>query len=485
LPDSGIYLSENQSTGFMNFKQFFHAVNTDRFSILVFIRIIFLLVACVLFGFLFARTEYIFSQIILFSVIIILTIELIHFTRKTSRDLSRFLFAVKHGDISINFSSEKLGPGFHDLADAFREVIRTIKETKIEKEAQFQLLQAIVDKIGFGIIACDDQGDIHLMNHSAGKLLGIPKSIHWAHIEKSAPLFTKEVTILGDNGRILVELRRPEEKVQLSISKNFVNIAGKNCSVITFYDIRDEIEQKEIEAWYKLIRVLTHEIMNSVTPLSSLTDTMLMLLEDSAGKLKPIARVSDTTISDIRSSVKTIQSRSRGILQFVEAYRKLTDIPHPDPVILQAADIIHSAIDLMKPELQKRKIDYEILVHPENMRLKADRILLEQVLINLITNSIHALDNTTHPLIKIKAEINDSRINISVSDNGRGIDPEKIDKIFIPFYSTREGGSGIGLSFSKQVIHQHFGRIRVLSTLGKGATFTLELPKPADERVYT
>ncbi|HLF35705.1 MAG TPA: HAMP domain-containing sensor histidine kinase [Cyclobacteriaceae bacterium] len=450
----------------------------DRYSISIFIRVIMLVLICLLFAFLFARTEYIFSQVIVFTLVVISTLELIRYTRKSSRELSRFLFAVRHGDVSMNFSHKDLPAEFHDLTDAFRELIYAIRDVKIDKEVHYRLLQGIIDRIGIGIIASRPGGDILLMNKSAAETLSVQIVNHWNHIKKRVPQFSKEIESLSEEGRKLVELENRHESVQLSISVNTIKVREEKCRVVTFHDIRDEIEQKEIEAWYKLIRILTHEIMNSVTPLASLTETMLMLTEDEQGNQKPVGTITDPVITDIRSSVKTIQSRTAGILQFVEAYRKLTNIPAAEFAFEKLEGLIIHVFELMKPELQKRGIKTELLINAESQHIRADRNLVEQVLINLISNSIYALEEILHPAIKITSETVGSRIHLSIIDNGRGIDPSKTDKIFIPFYSTREGGSGIGLSFSKQVMYLHDGRIRVNSEPGKGAVFTLDFPKP-------
>jgi signal transduction histidine kinase len=251
----------------------------------------------------------------------------------------------------------------------------------------------------------------------------------------------------------------------------------KGCHMITFYDIQTEIEQKEIEAWYKLIRILAHEIMNSVTPLTSLTDTILMLLEQPDGTQKEVNRLSEQNIEDVISSVKTINNRTHGILRFVEAYRTLTDIPHPEREMIPIEELFRSVHSLLDPEIKKRGIDISTICHPHDLMLNCDKSMMEQVLINLLTNAMYALENRKNPHLKLSGIEEDSKIIIQVEDNGKGIDTDKLNKIFIPFYSTRDEGSGIGLSFSKFVIHQHDGRIKVESFKDEGSKFLVILPK--------
>lgn len=443
---------------------------------MIFIRVTGITAACMLFAFIFWRGEFIFSQLIVLSLILILALELAGFVKKSNRELHRFLASVRDGDISANFSDDHLGPAFRDLAGSFRDMIRELNAAKIEKEAHYQLLQAIVDRIGFGIITFEGSGEIILMNTSAGKVLGTSKVLNWNHLKTIVPEFCGPVEEMAHEGRKLIELEKTNEKVALSAAVNRFKILELDCTVVTFHDIRYEIEEKEIEAWFKLIRVLTHEIMNSLTPLSSLTDTILMLLGEGQGEEITAHPLSPSVISDVRRSVMTIRSRSRGILQFVEAYRKLTLIPSPDRSDCMVEELIRSTLNILKPEIESRKISIETEVRPGELAIRADKNLMEQVLINLLTNSMYALAGTPDPKIRMNAKTDGTRVEIAVTDNGRGIEPSKMDKIFIPFFSTREGGSGIGLSFSKQVIHQHHGRIRVTSDPGISTTFTIELP---------
>ena len=428
------------------------------------------------FGIVFTRTDYFFSQVILGTVIILQMIEMIHFARRSIRELRKFILAIKYGDVSVNFSGDRLGRDFRDLADSFREVVAAFHKVKIEKESQYLLLQAIIDKISFGLIAFNEDDEILLINQSALDHLKIERTKEWNYVKKHHAAFTDQIEDMAENGRKLVELGIGSEIRQLSVYNHSIILMQKYCRVITFYDIQDEIEQKEIEAWYKLIRILTHEIMNSTTPLTSLTDTILMLLENQNGIQKKLKDISEENIKDVRSSVTTIKKRTEGILQFVDAYRKLTDIPHPEFEMIGIKELMDSVLSLLEPEFKKRKINSNVAINPHDLQLRCDKMLFEQVLINLLTNSIYALEKEVNPMITINIYEEESKTFLSIEDNGKGIAAEVLKKIFIPFFSTRDGGSGIGLSFSKFVILQHGGRIRAESKIDKGAIFIIELP---------
>jgi nitrogen fixation/metabolism regulation signal transduction histidine kinase len=424
----------------------------------------------------FSKPEYFFSQLIVSSVIFLQMIEMIRFARRSNKELTKFILAIKYGDVSVNFSDDRLGRDFRDLADSFREVITAFNKVKIEKESQFMLLQAIIDKISFGIIAFNEDAEVLLMNQSAIDFLKIERTKDWNFIKKHSGDFTRQVADMVEDGRKLVELGNGSGARQLSVYNHTLILMEKYCRVITFYDIQDEIEQKEIEAWYKLIRILTHEIMNSATPLTSLTDTILMLIEKQDGQQKDLKEISEENIQDIRSSVYTIKNRTEGILKFVDAYRKLTDIPHPEFDQVSLKDLCNSVTSLLAADFKKHNITITLNIQPDNLRLYCDRQLMAQVLINLMTNSMYALEDQPEARIEVMCSENNSRINIEVKDNGKGISQEIRNKMFIPFFSTRDNGSGIGLSFSKFVILQHGGRIKVESELNIGTRLTIDLP---------
>lgn len=449
----------------------------DRFSIFVIIRVILLVLMCLIFGMIFGRSDYLFSQVIVGLMILIVSFEMINFTRRSIRELSKFIMAVKYGDVSVNFSDDRLGPVFRNLANSFREVISAFHQVKIEKESQFQLLQAIIDKISFGIIVVNQDDAVLLINQSALDVLGMERTRDWKNMQRQNIEFTRQVENMGDHGRKLIELDTGLEIRQLSVYHHSLVILEKTCRVITFYDIQEEIEQKEIEAWHKLIRILTHEIMNSATPLVSLTETILMLLEDEQGAQKKISDISERNVKDIRTSVNTIKNRSEGMLQFVEAYRKLTDIPHPEVSKIHVHELFGNTVALLETEFKKRDIACDYVINPENLQLSCDRNLMEQVMINLLTNSMYALENYSRPAIRMSAFKKDNRTVLIVEDNGKGIPEDSMKKIFIPFYSTRQGGSGIGLSFSKFVIIKHGGRIKVESERGKFTRCIIDLPE--------
>jgi len=309
------------------------------------------------------------------------------------------------------------------------------------------------------------------MNAEAQRLLKTSTPNYWKQLQQLLPHFAQEITDMEDRDKRLLELNIKGEKLQISTQVNRLKILNFRYTIVTFQDIKSEIEQKEIEAWHKLIRILTHEIMNSITPVTSLTETMLMLLEENG---KPLAHeeLTEETLEDLRFSMKTIQKRSEGLLHFVDDYRRLTRIKALELEEVKVKEMLEEIATLMSAETKKDNIDISVTA-PEYLSIAMDRKLIEQVLINLITNARHALENSENGNIQISASSDQHSKIISVKDNGTGIDAAKMEQIFIPFYSTKEQGSGIGLSLSKQIMKKHKGDLSVKSTVGEGATFYL------------
>lgn len=447
-----------------------------RFSILLVVRVIIILANMVLLSAIFGDERLIFNHIILLAILAFQIAELIRFVNKTNRSIARFLFAIKHDDISINLSERKSGDSFAELQSAFEEIMYTYKDAKIEKEVNFHYLKHIIEHIKVGIISIENEEDIVLFNLPAEKILNVMGVKNWQILREKQAHFVKEIEKLGNEGKGLIEINTDQEVKTLSVDISSMKLLDKQYKVITFQDIKSEIELKEIEAWHKLIRILTHEIMNSITPITSLTETMQTMLSQD-GVQKPLNTLDDEIIGDLLFSLKTIEKRSNGLIDFVGDYRKLTRVPQPvfeEVVVKELLDGIES---LMRPTLEKEQIDMQIEIGTEMEQISLDPKLIEQVLLNLITNSKHALKGTDRPLIILKSYQKNASTFISVSDNGTGISKKEIQEIFTPFFSTKKEGSGIGLSLSKQIMYLHHGRISVSSVPNELTMFTLKLPR--------
>jgi two-component system, NtrC family, nitrogen regulation sensor histidine kinase NtrY len=444
-----------------------------RFYILVIIRVTLLTLSLSLLGFILGNEGLIVNHLIIGLIVVAQVVELIRFVNRSNRDLMRLFNSLEHADFAVTLQQGFRDKSFRDLEESLNRIVGVYKRVKIEKEAQYHLLNTIVNNVNAGILAVNSEGEIPLINPGCEKILGLKGVRTWNAVSNTCPDFYRAVELLGAYGRKLIELKSDEYNRILSIDVTSTTLLDRKHRIIIIQDINNEIEQKEFEAWNKLIRILTHEIMNSVTPVSSLTETTRMLLEDSLGNPKKAADLKDETISDICFSLKTIQKRSDGMLDFADAYRTFSRVPSPILAAVNVSELLDSVARLMQEELVKKNIQIDVIVHPDVTSIQVDRTLIEQVLINLLTNSIHALHDSDLPKIKIKAWKEPAKVIIEVYDNGHGIPDKEVQHIFVPFYSTRDGGSGIGLSLSKQIMSLHGGTIRVTSRPGEGTSFFL------------
>ena len=449
------------------------------FSANIVLRVVLLLLTMVALSYIFGRSDLLFNHLILGFLLIFQVYGLIHYVQLTNRKLAKLLMSIKNNDFTVSFGSMEHDRQFSDLQHSFKEIIDAYKNTKTEKEAQYKYLQLIVKHINVGIISLKGNDEIALINQPALDTLQISTYHYWHNLKNSQPLFVEQVEQMREDESKLLEVPIGGEVKRLSVHISTTLLLGQPYRIITFQDISRELGQEEINAWHKLIRILTHEIMNSVTPISSLSETMQMMLLSDSGKLKKTGEVDQATLEDLAYSLQTIQKRSDGLLGFVEDYRKLSKIPRPQPELIVVRGLLEDMGRLMQIELRKQNIKLSIKLPDNQLKLIADRRLLEQILINLMTNSCQALVHTPNPQIELSAKETDNKIVLEVADNGSGLAADKLDKIFVPFFSTKKQGSGIGLSLSRTIMNQHGGSIKV-NALKEGLTvFSLAFPKLA------
>jgi len=441
-----------------------------HFRVGILLRIVALCGTLVLFLYLLQQTEFYATAAVAGIVAFALIFNLILYVEKTNRDLSRFLAAVRYGDFSQTFSASGRGTAFDDLRQSFADVMNELRKTRTQSEEQYQYLQTVVQHIGIGLVAFTQNGDVGLVNAAAKRLFQVNhlNTIH--SLESVSPSLVDNLLRLKSGEKKLLRVELGNEPVQLSIYATEFRLREQHYTLVSIQNIRSELEEKEMEAWQKLIRVLTHEIMNSITPISSLASTAHEMLQ----RDDTSSAVSADTLDDVRDAVQTIEKRSEGLLHFVDAYRNLTRIPRPNFKIFRVATMFAQAELLLRVQVQNKSILFSASVEPESLELTADPELIEQVLINLLLNAIHAVQEQPEPQVRLQARLDArGKVVVEVWDNGPGITEEAQDKIFIPFYTTKENGSGIGLSLSKEIMRLHRGNIRVHAKPGSGTSFLL------------
>ncbi len=396
---------------------------------------------------------------------------LIHYVERTNRDLTRFLQAIRYEDFSQTFGPTGLGRSFQGLKEAFTEVLNAFKSTRSDREAQARYLQTVVQHVGVGVITFEPDGEINVINGSARRLLRAYQLRNIKQLESFSKPLADTLLNVRTGERALVKVVDNGRLLQLSVFATELCIRDKSFTLVTIQDIQTELEEKEMEAWQDLIRVLTHEIMNSVTPISSLASTIRGLIQPAEPNEH---HIDSETIRDVRRGIQTIEKRSQGLLHFVEAYRKLTRIPKPDFQVFLITELFGRVEQLVGSQIGGKAIDFRAEASPVSLELTADPDLVEQVLLNLLRNAVEAVERSEEPRIQVSAKMDGrGRPTIQVKDNGPGIEEEVQQRIFIPFFTTKQEGSGIGLSLCREIMRSHGGTINVDSTPGQGAEFSL------------
>lgn len=398
--------------------------------------------------------------------------QLMDVAGQSNDNISSFLESIQFDDLSFSFKTQSNDPSVQRLHKELNEVLSKLRASRKEKDSEYQFFKNIVQHVGIGLLTFKKDGTIQIMNTAAKRLLRVTKADHIEDLRDVNDTLVDAFIKLKTGGRELVRLKSGDETIQLSIFAIELTLRGEEVKLISMSNIQSELEEKEMEAWQNLVRVLTHEIMNSVTPISSLATIVEEELQEKIAQSNLVLQQEE--IQDMHLSLQTISKRSEGLIRFVKEFRNLTHIPKPKLAEVEVKGLLEEMAMLHKKELADKNICISIAVNPLNLHILADKTMIEQVLINLIKNAIQAFDEQVERKIELVAQSSEKgRAVISVKDNGSGIDSEALEKIFIPFFSTKKTGSGIGLSLSKQIMRQHEGRIVVKSKLGEGTEFIL------------
>ncbi len=408
-------------------------------------------------------------------------VSLIHYVEKTNQQLSRFLLAIKYGDFSQNFSGKQLGASFEELVTLFNDVMKKTQQTRYEKEEHYHYLQTILHHVGIGLMTFREDGEVDLINKAAKRLLKVVRLKNIKSLREFNPPLVDTLFSLKAGEKALVKVDNGE--MELVIHAAEFRLKDHQYTLVSLQDIQGELQEKEMEAWQTLIRVLTHEIMNSMTPITSMAATVIDLLksiynQEARDADKSVAPDTAETITDIEIALKTIHKRSLGLTEFVGAYRNLTLIPKPSFKLFPVEELFARVEKLMEQKFRENNIHLHWSVEPQTLELTADPGLIEQVLINLLLNAVDALEANAgqkDPRVEMIGELDEiGRVLIRVTDNGPGIVAEAQNKVFIPFFTTKKKGSGIGLSISRQIMKLHKGSIMVQSIPDERTVFTLK-----------
>ncbi|MCK0177673.1 HAMP domain-containing histidine kinase [Flavobacteriaceae bacterium S0862] len=400
----------------------------------------------------------------------IICLNLYNFVAKRFIEIDDFFESVKYRDFSRWFSEEHGPRDIQKLHRGFNLVNKTFKDINNERQAQFLYLQKILEMVDVGIIAYNlENGDVLWVNDSILNTLDLPSFKNIRFVEKRRPKLFDEIFETYHMNSQSINLEMREENLKVLISDTVFQVDERAFKLIVLQNIEDTLNKNESEAWKKLLSVMTHEIMNSIAPISSLSDTLQSELQL---KLDDIDNY-QLHLDDLNAGISSIKKRSEGLMKFAKTYRTLSKVSQVDKSKILVEELFKNISNLLKPSLNKINIQLEFKNINPKLELNIDIYLIEQVLINLIINARDACENRLDSKIVVSAEKFREGIQIKVADNGKGIPEEILDTIFVPFYSTKKSGSGIGLSLSKQIMMLHNGRLQVHSEEDKGTVMSL------------
>ncbi|QXV64464.1 HAMP domain-containing histidine kinase [Mucilaginibacter sp. 21P] len=420
----------------------------------------------------FELRQYLF-MVITIPLVVYSMLDLIRFNKKAQDEVNQFVESIHYRDFSRHFDVRKAPTELKPLRKGFNDINTTFKVISRERETQYQYLQKILELVDTGIVSYEQEtGEISWINEAFKTLIGVPylKTIHSLE-KREAVLYHDVMKLKAGEGNIMT-ITRDQQQVKMLVTASVMRSEDKLYKLIAFQNVSEALDETESKAWSKLLNVMTHEIMNSVAPISSLADTLKNRLADP----ELTDRLQNIDLEDIGLGIDTIKRRSDGLLKFTESYRSLNKITKLDLTRMLVRDMFENLNTLMTPSLEKKNIELDIILRDPALTIEADVNLLDQVLINLLVNAIEAVKDREEPQIILQAEQQGGKLLVKVIDNGVGMPPELLDKIFIPFFSTRKTGTGIGLSLCKQIMLLHKGNIQVQSTEGKGSAFIMTFP---------
>jgi nitrogen fixation/metabolism regulation signal transduction histidine kinase len=402
-----------------------------------------------------------------------LAFELIWYVERGTRDLAYFLTFVAHRDFSVPAAPPFKGAAFDELQLAYRQLVEQFRRLNLEKAAKQQYLEAVIQHVGIALVCFDENGEVTMANGSALRLFELPHINSLQSLARVDSRLPQTLEHLAEGDRTLLNIRREDESLQLVLFATRFELLDRHYKLVSFQNIRDELDRHEIDSWQKLIRVLTHEIMNSVTPIISLSSLMRETLVDESAP-STLRQLMPREQEDVLRGITAIHTRSTGLLDFVQAYRSFANVPTPafaDVPVLASFERVRT---LLASEVQDRGIALSIHCPEPQLTIRVDASQIEQVLINLVRNAVDALADRDAPRIELRAHRDEGgRVVLQVVDNGPGIDPAYRDNIFVPFFTTKRNGTGVGLSISRQLTHANRGLIGMRVAPGGGSIFSL------------
>ncbi len=452
-----------------------------RFRLGVVIRVILLFLSICVGCVLYSKSGYPVSMSVCAVIAVLVVFNLIYHVERTRRELAHFLNNIKYNDfmdaypstVNLQLQSDPSSKSVQseELRTAFTRIIRDFQDIRFQREEQFHYVQTILQHIPIGILTYDQSGKVESVNAALKRMFQVNRLDDIADLERISNTLVQELRRIKPGRRQIVTVEANGYKQQLVILTTEFRRGDRGFKLASIQDLHSELEEREMEAWQNLMRVLTHEIRNSITPIVSLASTASEMVSKCDEEIP-----GEEEIRDVQIAVDTIQKRSQGLLKFIESFRRLYQVPKPTFEIVSTRELFSHLQVFFRPRFEENHIIGSFKVEPPSLELTVDPQLFEQVLINLVLNSIYAVSGVQKPLIEVNAGLDErGRTFVKVSDNGKGMQPEVLKRAFIPFFTTRHDGSGIGLSLCRQIMRLHGGGIQIHSEPGIGTVITLWL----------
>ncbi|MCK0157524.1 ATP-binding protein [Cellulophaga sp. F20128] len=409
-------------------------------------------------------------------LLVVLSIYLIKYVNHTNRKIAYFFESIKNEDFTLRFPEYENVKSLKELNRSLNMLNEMIHKVHVQNQVQEKYYQEILKHADIGILTINNKGHILYANPRVEHLLNYTPLNHVKQLLQVDKGLYDLFATLEPFQRKLIELTNEREKIQLTLKSTTVTLDNKNLLVVVVQDIQKELDEKEADSWVKLIRVLTHEIMNTITPITSISESILNYYKKDDG-LIPIKELTEKHIQNTYKGLEVVKEQGNNLMDFVQSYRSFLNIPTPDKSLVAAEKLLQKVLLLIDQDQQNKNIDFQILIIPDDLDLFVDEKQITQVLLNLCKNAVQSIAEQEKASIKITAGITaNGEKYISVWDNGPGIPPELMDEIFIPFFTTKNTGTGIGLSLSKQIVRLHGGSLKLRSILNQETVFTLLFP---------
>lgn len=413
--------------------------------------------------------------VLLFTLAAIQIFLLLNYSNSINKKIAFFFDAIENNDSTLHFKENVNNKSLKKLNKSLNRVNQQIQNIKLQSKEQEQFYQQMLEQVATGVIICTTNGRIVFANAKAKQLLKQDQFTNLVQLKQTNQQLYETLINLVPGQKRLIKTNLNQTVIQLTFQINEIKTRNEDIRLISFYDIHTELDEREVDAWIRLIRVLTHEIMNSIAPITSLSETIMEYFI-SNGQPKNPTELTQEIIDNTTQGLKIVTERGRNLTEFVSTYRKITKIPVPKRTRFALSDLIDKVRILSSTHPGFENTEFNVSLNPEKITVCADETQLTHVLINIVKNAIEASDQTANPHIEIKAFLQkDESVTIIVTDNGKGISAEMAEQVFVPFFTTKENGSGIGLSFSRQVIRMHNGTLNIRSKPGEGTSVIITI----------